>query len=161
MKKYQPGFFDLETRVNQLTEMGDSLVDLKLRIDWEAFRIDLSKVHEKKRKSNAGAKPIDVILLFQMLVLQHLYNLSDEELEYQVRDRLSFMRFLGLQLEDRVPDAKTVWLFRERLIELGLVEKWFVRFHEPLAAVTNLRSVPELNTFSAPRTKWENTWCAR
>jgi transposase, IS5 family len=58
MKTYQPGFFDLETRVNQLTEMGDSLVDLKLRIDWEAFRIDLSKVHEKKRKSNAGAKPI-------------------------------------------------------------------------------------------------------
>lgn len=134
MKKYQPGFFDLETRVNQLTEMGDPLVDLKQRIDWEAFRIDLSKVHEKKRKSNAGAKPIDVILLFQMLVLQHLYNLSDEELEYQVRDRLSFMRFLGLQLEDRVPDAKTVWLFRERLLELGLVEKLFVRFHEQLAA---------------------------
>jgi IS5 family transposase len=134
MKKYQPGFFDLETRANKLTEMGDPLVDLKLRIDWEAFRVDLVKVHEKKRKNNAGAKPIDVVLLFQMLVLQHLYNLSDEELEYQVRDRLSFMRFLGLQLEDRVPDAKTVWWFRERLTELGLVEKLFERFHEQLAA---------------------------
>jgi transposase, IS5 family len=133
MKRHQPGFFDLETRANKLTEMGDPLVDLKSRIDWEAFRVDLMTVHEKKRKNNAGAKPIDVVLLFQMLVLQHLYNLSDEELEYQVRDRLSFMRFLGLQLEDRVPDAKTMWVFRERLTELGLVERLFERFHEQLA----------------------------
>jgi hypothetical protein len=134
MKKYQPGFVDLEIRANQLTEMGDPLVDLKLRIDWEAFRIDLVKVPEKKRQSNAGAKPIDVVLWFQMLVLQHLYNLSDEELEYQVRDRLSFMRFLGRKREDRVPDAKTVWLNRSRLTELGLVERLFERFHEQLAA---------------------------
>jgi Transposase domain (DUF772) len=103
MKKSQPGFVDLETRANKLTEMGDPLVDLKLRIDWEAFRVDLVKVPEKTRQNNAGAKPIDVILLFQMWVLQHLYNLSDEALESQVRDRLSFRRFLALQLEDRVP----------------------------------------------------------
>lgn len=134
MKNHQPGFFDLETRANKLTEMGDPLVALRQQIDWDAFRVDLWKVHERPRKSNAGAKPIDVVLLFQMLVLQHLYNLSDEALEYQVRDRLSFMRFLGLQLEDRVPDAKTVWWFRERLTELGLVEKLFERFREPLEA---------------------------
>jgi transposase, IS5 family len=134
MNKYQPGFFDLETRVNQLTKMGDPLVDLKLRIDWEAFRVDLEKVPEKKRKSNAGAKPIEVVLLFQMRVLQHLYNWSDEELEYQVRDRLSFRRFRGLQLEDRVPAAKTVWWCRSRLPEWGLVENWFVHFHEQWAA---------------------------
>lgn len=117
MKRHQPGFFDLETRANKLTEMGAPLVDLKTKIDWEAFRVDLVKVHEKKRQSNAGAKPIEVVLRFQMLVLQHWYNLSDEELEYQVRERRSFRRFLGLQLEDRVPDAKTVWVFRERLPE--------------------------------------------
>lgn len=154
MKKYQPGFFDLETRTNQLTKLGDPLVDLKLRIDWEAFRVDLVKVHEKKRKSNAGAKPIDVVLLFQMLVLQHLYNLSDEELEYQVRDRLSFMRFLGLQLEDRVPDAKTVWLFRERLTELGLVENLFERFHEQLAVhgyVARLGQMVDATFVEAPK----------
>ena len=69
-----------------------------------------------------------------MLVLQQLHNLSDERIEYQIRDRLSFMRFLGLQLEDRVPDAKTVWLFRERLKELKLVDVLFARFHEQLAA---------------------------
>jgi IS5 family transposase len=134
MKTAQPGFFDLETRTNQLTKLGDPLVDLKLRIDWEAFRVDLVKVHEKKRQSNAGAKPIEVVLWFQMWVLQHLYHLSDEELEYQVRDRRSFRRFLELQLEDRVPAAKTVWLNRFRLTELGFVENLFERVHEQLAA---------------------------
>lgn len=131
--RYQPGFFDIETRAAKLTAMGDPLVKLEAQIDWEAFRADLARVYEKERKSKAGAKPIDVVLMFKMLVLQHLYNLADEGIEYQVRDRLSFMRFLGLQLESRVPDAKTVWLFRERLKENKLVEVLFQRFHEQLA----------------------------
>ncbi len=88
----------------------------------------------RKGKSNTGAiKSIDVVLVVKMLVLQHLYNLADEGIEYQVRDRLSFMRFLRLQLEDRVPDAKTDWLFRERLKDLKLVEVLFDRFHEHMA----------------------------
>ena len=70
--------------------------------------------------------------MFKMLVLQHLYNLAGGGIEYSVRDRLSFMRFLGLQLEDRVPDAKTVWLFWERLKDLKLAEDLFNRFHEQL-----------------------------
>ncbi len=90
-------------------------------------------MHEKPRKSNAGAKPFDVVLMFMVLILQQLYHLSDDGIEYQIRDRLSFMRFLGLALEDRVPDAKTVWLFRERLKGLGLVEVLFARFDEQLA----------------------------
>ena len=69
-----------------------------------------------------------------MLILQSLYNLSDQKLEYQVRDRLSFMRFLNLSLLDRVPDEKTVWLFRENLGKLGLVEVLFEKFHQQLAA---------------------------
>ena len=131
-KKY-PGFFDIAERAEKLTRMGDPLVGLNERIDWEAFRPDLSRVYDKPRKSNAGAKPIDVVLMFKILVLQQLHNLSDDRIEYQVRDRLSFMRFLGLQLEDRVPDAKTVWLFRERLKEEGLINDLFVRFDEQLA----------------------------
>jgi hypothetical protein len=51
--------------------------------------------------------------MFKAIVLCALYNLSDDQVEYQLRDRLSFMRFLGLGLEDRVPDAKTVWRYRE------------------------------------------------
>lgn len=129
----RPGFFDVEERAAKLTELGDPRVGLNAQIDWEVFRGELSRVHEKERKSNAGAKPFDVVLMFKMVILQQLHNLSDDGIEYQVRDRLSFMRFLGLQLEERVPDAKTVWLFRERLKALGLVEVLFARFHQQLA----------------------------
>jgi IS5 family transposase len=130
----QPSFFDRERRAAKLSELGDPLVRLNAEIDWEAFRADLNRVHEKVRKSNAGAKPIDVVLMFKVLVLQQLHNLSDDRIEYQIGDRFSFMRFLGLELEDRVPDAKTVWVFRERLKELAWVEVLFARFHEQLAA---------------------------
>ena len=129
----QPSFFDVETRTAKLIEMGDPLVGLNAKIDWEAFRSDLQRVHNKARKNNAGAKPKDVVLMFKILVLQQLHNLSDDRIEYQIRDRLSFMRFLGLQLEAKVPDAKTVWLFREHLKELHLMDALFNRFHEQLA----------------------------
>src|SRR5262245_31048570 len=70
----------------------------------------------------------------RMLVLQALNNLSDEQVEYQVRDRLSFSRFLGLAIEDSIPDATTLWLFREKLAKAGLIEKLFDRFDQHLAA---------------------------
>jgi transposase, IS5 family len=112
--------------------MGDPLVGLKARIDWEAFRPDLVRVHDKARKSKAVAKPFDVVLMSKVLVLQQLHNLSDDGIEHQTRDRFSFMRFLGLQPEGRVPDAKTVWLFRERLKALDLAGVLFGRFHQQL-----------------------------
>jgi transposase, IS5 family len=68
------------------------------------------------------------------LVLQTLYNLADEQVEYQIRDRLSFMRFLDLGLENTVPDATTVWLFRETLAKAGLVKTLFERFNRHLDA---------------------------
>lgn len=123
----QPGFFDLEDRHKKLNER-DPLVSLDRLVDWEDFRDILKTVREKPRKSNAGRKPFDVVLMFKVLVLQHLYNLSDDELEYQIRDRFSFCRFLGLNPEDRTPDAKTIWLFREQLIEHSLIKPLFVCF---------------------------------
>lgn len=130
----QPGLFGLEKRMDKLSEMGDPLVELEALIDWEAFSSVLSVIRMKERKSKAGAKPFDAVLMFKILVLQQLHNLSDDGIEYQVRDRLSFMRFLGLQLESRVPDAKTVWLFREHLKNHQLVELLFASFHEQLKA---------------------------
>ena len=129
----QPGFFDVAKRAQKRERLGDPLVALHTVIDWEAFRSDLESVHQKERKSNAGAKPFDVVLIFKMLILQQLHNLSDDGIEYQVRDRPSFMRFLGLQMEDKVPDAKTIWLYRERLKSQGLTQVLFERFHEQLA----------------------------
>ena len=72
--------------------------------------------------------------MFRMLILQSLYNLSDEQIEYQVRDRMSFTRFLGLEFKDDIPDGTTLWLFREKLAQAGLVEKLFERFNQHLNA---------------------------
>ncbi|MFQ5586168.1 MAG: IS5 family transposase [Thermodesulfobacteriota bacterium] len=124
----QTGFFDWQRRFEQLDEGGDPLVKLNKVVSWEIFRPDLETLREKERKSSAGRKPFDVVLMFKILVLQSLYNLSDDQTEYQVRDCLSFMRFLGLAPGDAVPDAQTVWLFREELTTAGLVEKIFNRF---------------------------------
>jgi len=128
----QPSFFDTENRLAELEKLGDPLPRLDRIVDWESFKPLLKKIHQKPRKSNAGRKPWDPVQMFKMLVLQTLYNLSDDQTEFQVRDRLSFQRFLGLAPEDGVPDAKTLWLFREQLARHGLVEKLFDAFDEQL-----------------------------
>ena len=106
-------------------------------VPWESFRAEIEAVvltPDECKKSSAGRKPIDAIVMFRMLVLQSLYNLSDEQVEYQVRDRLSFTRFLRLGIEDSIPDGTTLWLFREKLAKAGLIEKLFERFDQHLAA---------------------------
>jgi transposase, IS5 family len=128
----QPGLFDLEFRLRELRQGGDPLVRLAAAVDFEIFRPVLELVHEKERKSNAGRPPFDVVRMFKILVLQSLYNLSDDAIEFQIRDRISFMRFLGLGLRSTVPDAKTIWLFRDQLTALGLHEDLFERFDRHL-----------------------------
>lgn len=132
----QMGFFDLSDRYASLDAKRDPLVEIDAIVPWEEFRPALEAVWRKpdaERKSRAGRKPMDAVLMFKTLVLGALYNLSDDQIEYQVRDRLSFMRFLGLGLEDRVPDAKTVWLYREGLVEAGAVAALFKQFDGYLA----------------------------
>jgi IS5 family transposase len=124
----QKGFWDLEKRQKELLNQNKTLKYLNEIIPWHLFRDELEALYEKERKSNAGRKPIDVILMFKLLILQQLYNISDEALEYQVKDRLSFMEFLNLGLEDRVPDSKTIWLFRQRLKEQNKIEPLFEKF---------------------------------
>jgi len=133
----QLGFFDADRRLAALSAKGDPLEAIGALVAWESFRADIEAVvltPEDARKSNAGRKPIDAIVMFRMLVLQSLYNLSDEQVEFQVRDRLSFTRFLGLGFEDGVPDGTTLWLFRERLAKAGLIETLFERFGHHLEA---------------------------
>ena len=116
-----------------MSEAGDPLERLDAAIDWEIFRPILVRIDAKERKSAAGRKPTCRILMFKMLILQRLHNLSDERLQFQVADRLSFMRFLGLELSGDVPDARTVWAFRELLKKHRLVEPLFVRLNQALA----------------------------
>jgi IS5 family transposase len=124
----QKGFWDFEKRQQELLSKNKTLSHLNKIIPWEIFRDELETLYEKNRKSHAGRKPTDVILMFKILILQQLYNISDEALEYQVKDRLSFMEFLNLGLEDGVPDATTVWLFRQRLKEHHKIEPLFEKF---------------------------------
>ena len=133
----QLGFFDSDKRLSALSEQGDPLEAIERLVPWESFRADIEAVvltPDEEKKSPAGRKPLDAILMFRMLILQSLYNLSDEQVEYQVRDRLSFTRFLRLGIEDGIPDGTTLWLFREKLAKAGLIERLFARFDQHLEA---------------------------
>ena len=132
----QLGFFDADKRLAALSAKGDPLEAIDRLVPWESFRAEIEAVvlTPDEKKSSAGRKPIDAIVMLRMLVLQALHNLSDEQAEYQVRDRLSFTRFLRLGIEDSIPDATTLWLFREKLAKAGLIEKLFDRFDQHLAA---------------------------
>lgn len=132
----QPGFFDVNRRLEAISAKGDPLETIDASMPWEQFRAPIEVVTEtkpEKKKSNAGRPGYDTILKFKMIVLAALYNLSDEQLEIQVRDRLSFMRFLDLGLHDPVPDATTIWLFREALVEAKLIDTLFELFDQHLA----------------------------
>lgn len=122
------GWVNLAQRYQKLNQKNDFLSKLNQIVPWEEFRPVLEQLDHKPRKSNAGRKPFDRVLMFKLLILQQLHNLSDEQLEYQVNDRLSFMQFLGLSWADTIPDATTVWLFRQQLTDAGLVEVLFEQF---------------------------------
>jgi transposase, IS5 family len=128
----QTSFYDLDNRYAQLSKQGDPLERLSAVIDWELFRPIIERMDAKPRKSLAGRKPTDRVLMFKVLILQRLHNLADERLEFQIKDRLSFMRFLGLELAGSVPDARTVWAFREELKAHRLVDALFDAFNAQL-----------------------------
>lgn len=129
-----PSVFEGQDR--RLDRLGDPLSALDQVVDWDAFRSVLRAVHHRKnRKNRSGRKPIDELMMFKILVLQSFYNLSDEQMEYQIEDRRSFRRFLGLSHENtRAPDRNTIWQFREKLGEKGLESKLFEEFNRQLNA---------------------------
>jgi transposase, IS5 family len=137
MKKYKRhrdyGFFDQDIRLTKLSELGDPLERLNASIDFEIFRNLLETNLSKIAKGKGGRKPYDYVLMFKILILQRYYNLSDDQIEYQINDRMSFMRFLNLTISDDIPDSKTVWNFREQLIDLKLVDDLFALFLKELA----------------------------
>ena len=94
------------------------ILKLKEAIDWSLFRPVLQEVtgYNTKNWSKGGNLPFDPLLMFKILILQSFHGLSDEATEFQIGDRLSFMNFLNLQMGDDVPDANTIWDFKE-LIE--------------------------------------------
>ena len=126
------GFFDQDIRLNKLSKLGDPLEKLKENIDFEIFRFTLEDGLHKESKGKGGRRPYDYLLLFKILILQRYYNLSDDQVEYQINDRMSFMRFLDLTISDDVPDSKTVWNFKEQITDLNLIEEVFALFLKEL-----------------------------
>ena len=111
----QPGFFDVDERLKDLSAKGDALERLTVIVDFELFRPDLMRAVPRSDGSRGGRPPFDLVFMFKVLILQASHSLSDERTEFLIKDRLSFMRFLGLGLSDPVPDANTIWTFREAL----------------------------------------------
>lgn len=111
----QAGFFEVDERLKELTAKGDALERLNAIVDFEAFRPDLARAVPRSDGSRGGRPPFDHVFMWKVLILQASHSLSDERTEFLIKDRFSFMRFLGLGLSDPVPDANTIWTFREAL----------------------------------------------
>ena len=111
----EPGLFDVEARLRELSAKGGDLDRVNALVDFEAFRSELEQAVPRADRAKGGRPPWDHVLMFRILILQASHSLSDERTEYLIKDRLSFMRFLGLSLADRVPDANSIWTFREAL----------------------------------------------
>ena len=130
----QPGFFDMSDRLRELSAKGDDLERIAALVDFNQFRPELERAVRRSDGSKGGRPGFDRVLMFKVLLLQAMHGLSDERCEYLIKDRLSFMRFLGLGLADPVPDANTIWTFREALKRAGAVEALFARFDATLRA---------------------------
>jgi len=127
------GLFDEQIRLEKLSKKQDPLEKLSSHIEFEYFRKPLEKALIKDVEKSKGGRPAyDVVLMFKILILQRYYNVSDDAMEYAILDRLSFMRFLGLGINDPVPDSKTIWLFRDTLTKLNLVEQLFTTLDKQL-----------------------------
>ena len=124
-----------QARLEKLNQQKNFLPRLNQIIPWEEFRPLLERIRNKPRLTRAGRKPYDSILMFKCLILQQLHNISDEELEYQVNDRLSWMQFLGLGLEDSIPDRTSFWLFKQALKKHQLIEELFEKFQSYLQQI--------------------------
>jgi IS5 family transposase len=150
----QTGFFDFDNRLCQIDKNGDPLTKINETVNWEVFRPTLEKARSKNRQSNVGPKGYDAVLLFKILILQSLYNLSDDATEFQILDRHSFGRFLGLHISNKVPDATTIWRFREDLLKAGVIEDLFASFDSQLRAngfVAMKGQIVDASIVSAPK----------
>ena len=132
MAKGTPGFFDVDERLAELSSKGDDLERVKALVDFEMFRAALEAAVPRAERSRGGRPPFDHVLMFRILILQAMHSLSDERCEYLIKDRLSFMRFLGLGFADAVPDANTIWTFREALKKANAVDVLFQHFEAAL-----------------------------
>jgi IS5 family transposase len=152
MKK-QIHLFGAETQLSRLSKLGDPLEKINETIDWEIFRETIRSRIRKSDYTKGGRPPHDEILMFKITLLQDWNNISDDNAEYMINDRLTFQRFLGMELGEKSPDAKTIWLFKEQLGKEG-VRELFDLFNEKLSEMGIVKregSLIDASFVDAPR----------
>lgn len=157
-----PDLFESQDRIEKLKRQNNSLIKLKKYIDWSFFGKEIDRQLPEVDYSKGGRPPISRELMFRILVLQHMFNLSDDGMEYQILDRNSFMEFLGLKTFKDIPDAKTIWLVRDQLSKLGILDDLFVKFNNQLiqgGIIINKGTITDATIIETPKqrnTKEEN-----
>lgn len=126
------GLFEDQFRQEKITNMKDPLEQLNKFIRWEDFRPLLDKAFAVTDPSVGGRPAFDRVMMFKVLILQRMYNLSDDNTEYQILDRHSFCKFLGIDSYAQVPDSKTIWHYREQLKKHEIIFEIFTLFNEKL-----------------------------
>jgi transposase, IS5 family len=117
--------FAAEERETKLDKLGDVLQVLEKHVDFAALAAAIDKAAPRASRDRGGRPPFPTEIMVRTLLLQQLYNLSDERLEFQLLDRLSFQRFVGLRHSSQISDRTTFWTFRERLLAAGASETIF------------------------------------
>lgn len=135
MSMNQYTFFGDHAALESLTQHGDRLVELDRHIQWAPLVAVAEKIWRAgaDKKAACGPKPWSTEVMLRVLVLKRLYNLSDEQAEYQLRDRLSFLRFVRLGLCEAVPDSRTIWLYADQLAKADGARGLFEAFNRQLA----------------------------
>ena len=132
---FQPGLFDVTERIEKIKGYNNPLLRLREYIDFDFFRNELETYFKKdKDYSKGGRPPYDYVLMFKILIIQHYYNISDDQAEFCINDRFSFMEFLGLRIGQKIPDAKTIWHFKNELSREDMVNRLFTLLHNQLLA---------------------------
>ena len=115
--------FGLTEHLAQLSKHGDPLEVLDATVDFEYFRGWLVEGLGYGDGAKGGRPPFDPVSMFKVLILQAQHNLSDARMEFMIRDQLSWMRFLGFDLEAPTPDENTIRLFRNKLTDTGTLKR--------------------------------------
>lgn len=152
----QISIFDESNRLEKLNKQGNFLKMIDEIVDFNIFRPTLDRTIPRTVNPKGGRPSYDSLLMFKILIIKRLFNLSYDETEFQINDRLTFMNFLGLHIEDKVPDANTIWLYENMLSEGGVGEKLFEIFNEQIAAkgyITKTGSIVDATFIEAPKRK--------
>jgi IS5 family transposase len=103
----------------KLDTLGDPLAEIESYIDFAALAVEVDAIAPRVASPQGGRPPYPTETMVRILVLKRLYNLSDEQMEYQLLDRMSYKRFCGLADATNIPDRTTVWVFENRIGEAG------------------------------------------